>query len=314
MDLSIERWQGLTSAERESLAKRLVLQLPVGFSFQAIRTCQLGEQQNHVAFFQKEDAIFAFIPGGQVSLGYDAEREWEPNSDELEDWQGTAEEYGLDKALPEYIAEATLRTRMVELDPFLMETTAGELGWEVISSDDPKMQEMLSEFNTQGPIVVHRAGASTRFRRFPDGSVVAERSLSRTHAELAAYLKAQGFRFPTSNEWEYACGAGTRTLFRWGDHVPCDRYPTDQSARGWHHQRPNAFGLLIASDPYRYELVTEIGLTRGGDGGCTICGGAGFFLGWLTLATAYFEEHACNRNPLEPVSPGYTIGRKVLGL
>jgi uncharacterized protein (DUF1697 family) len=64
-----------------------------------------------------------------------------------------------------------------------------------------------------------------------------------------------------------------------------------------------AFGLLIASNPYNCELVAEIGVTRGGDGGCTICGGAGFFIGWLTLATAYFEEHSCKHNPTEPVSP-----------
>jgi len=55
-------------------------------------------------------------------------------------------------------------------------------------------------------------------------------------------------------------------------------------------------------------------MTRGGDGGCMICGGAGFFVGWLTLATAYFEPHACQRDPAEPISPGYTIGRRVLPL
>lgn len=129
------------------------------------------------------------------------------------------------------------------------------------------------------------------------------------------------------------------TLFRWGDHVPCDRYPTDVCpaeaawrrrwvlsagklerppegfASDWdYHRQPNGFGLLIASDPYKNELVAEFGITRGGDGGCTICGGAGFFIGWLTLATAYFEEHSCKHDPTESVSHGYTVGRRVLEL
>jgi hypothetical protein len=91
--------------------------------------------------------------------------------------------------------------------------------------------------------------------------------------------------------------------------------PAEGFTSSWeYHRQPNAFGLLIASDPYKYELVAEIGVTRGGDGGCTICGGAGFFIGWLTLATAYFEEHSCKHDPAEPISPGYTVGRRVLEL
>ncbi|MGK7875140.1 MAG: hypothetical protein AB4426_18170 [Xenococcaceae cyanobacterium] len=38
-------------------------------------------------------------------------------------------------------------------------------------------------------------------------------------------------------------------------------------------------------------------ITRGGDGGSMICGGAGFFVGWLTLSTAYFFDEACKRDP-----------------
>jgi hypothetical protein len=37
-------------------------------------------------------------------------------------------------------------------------------------------------------------------------------------------------------------------------------------------------------------------------------------MGWLTLASAYFEEHSCNHDPTEPVAHGYTIGRRVLEL
>ncbi len=62
------------------------------------------------------------------------------------------------------------------------------------------------------------------------------------------------------------------------------------------HARPNLFGLTIANDPYRSDLVSDGPLALGGDGGCNICGGAGFFLGWLPLATAF-------RNPYGPVSP-----------
>lgn len=339
MDLSTERWESVTQSEREDIARRVAKQLPSGFTFQTIRRYQLGDRENRVAFYRRGDATFALIPAAVASLGFDADRPWEPNRDELESWQGTAAEYGIAKTIRAYIREVTSQVRRVELPPFLIETVAAEFGWEPIRMDDPEVQSMLSEYGTERPVEVSRGDVSTRVRRSHVGQLIAERSLPCTHADLTAQLQKAGFRFPSSDEWEYACGAGAPTLFRWGDHVPCDRYPTDVSPaeaawrRQWvlsagklqrpdedftsdweYHRQPNAFGLSIASNPYKYELVAEIGVTRGGDGGCTICGGAGFFIGWLTLATAYFEEHSCKHEPAEPIALGYTIGRRVLQL
>jgi hypothetical protein len=300
MDLSIERWKGLQPAEREALANGLAKQLPSGFRFQAIRRMRLGDSANDIAFYQAGNAAFALIPGAMASLGYDRDRAWEPNLDELESWRGTADEYEIAKSIQEHVADVTLRVRQVEISPILMETTAGELGWERIGTDDPEVQDILQEFGSrQQQSEICREEFRTRVRRGHEEEIIAERSLSRTHADLAAQLAATGFRFPTSDEWEYACGGGAATLFRWGDHVPCDRYPTDVSPaeaawrRKWvlsggelenpaeeftsdwdYHRKPNAFGLSIASDPYNCELVDEDGVTRGGDGGSMICGGA----------------------------------------
>jgi hypothetical protein len=174
----------------------------------------------------------------------------------------------------------------------------------------------------------------SRVRRKNDGLIVAEQSVNQTHADLLAGLSRAGFRFPTPDEWEYICGGGTPTLFRWGDHAPVDRYPIESAKRrkqreanvdlsvtpagfapDWDlHLKPNALGISIAANPYHSELMAEIGITRGGDGGCTICGGYGHFVGWLTLATAYFEEQFCKHDPLAPIPVGYTFGRRVLDL
>ena len=338
MDLSLDYWERMSAGEREAVAEQLVLDLPAGFTFESVRTFRLGVRQHEIALFKFAGSEFALIPAGTVSIGFDAGR-WKPTAEEIESWQGTAEEYGIEKSIHEYVVEATLRRREIELAPFLFETVPRELGWETISVDDSEVQQVIHEYGGNSQVVASHGDTSTRVRKSDDGLVVAERSLARRHAALAQELQSSGFRFPTSDEWEYACGCGEPTLFRWGDNVPCDRYPTDMSpqeaawrrqwvlsggglerpADGFHsdwefHRMPNAFGVLIASDPYKCERVAEIGTTRGGDGGCMICGGAGFFVGWLTLATAYFEEHACKHDPAKPIAPGYTVGRRVLSL
>lgn len=339
MDLSAERWKGITPAERETLARRLANELPSAFVFDRVDQLSLGEQQQDVALYRNGDATFALIPGGVVTLGYDSSKNWEPTPQELESWQSSSEEYGIEGTIRDYISEVTLPPRCVEISPLLIETSAGELGWERVSVDDADVQAILREHGTRTNITLNQGGATTRVRRNSEGQLTAERSISCTHAELATHLAKTGFRFPSADEWEYACGAGAQTLFRWGDHAPCDRYPTDISpmeaawrrewalsggklarpaegfASDWdYHRQPNAFGILIASDPYKCELVNEIGSTRGGDGGVAICGGVGYFLGWLTLATAYFEEHTCKHDSTESIAHGYTIGRRVLSL
>jgi formylglycine-generating enzyme required for sulfatase activity len=60
---------------------------------------------------------------------------------------------------------------------------------------------------------------------------------------------AEGLRLLTFDEWEYACGAGSTTLFRWGDFRPSDFYPTNNLADWKLHLQPNLFGLHIAQNP-----------------------------------------------------------------
>lgn len=342
-DLSLAVWEALDRDEQESRARRLVSELPEGFSFRSLETCELGGIGRRVAEFDFEGATFVLVNGGEFGVGYDDARAWEPEPDELASWEETAEEYEVTVSFAEYISRVTLRPRTIALQPLLVESAAAEIGWVALPSDDPEIREIAAEHLSAGSgttsVQLRRDGAQLRVRRESDGSVRAHRAESLTHAETAALWARHGFRFPTSDEWEYLCGAGASTLFRWGDHVPCDRYPTDVSPEeiAWRqawvqshgtlerppegfvsdwdfHREPNALGLCIASDPYKNELVAEPDMTRGGDGGNMVCGGVGYFLGWLTLATAYFEEHTCRRDPEEPVQPGYTIGRRVLAL
>ncbi|MFJ5974550.1 hypothetical protein [Streptomyces sp. NPDC093060] len=117
---------------------------------------------------------------------------------------------------------------------------------------------------------------------------VEDENLTESPADMPAALTARGLRMPSSDEWEHACGAGTGTLFRWGNDCPLDRIPYGDHT-GPQNQL-NAFGLRIAYDTYRSELASDAVAVHGGDGGESVCGGYGHMLAWLPLATA-------NRNP-----------------
>ncbi|MGW1132926.1 hypothetical protein [Streptomyces griseoluteus] len=117
---------------------------------------------------------------------------------------------------------------------------------------------------------------------------VEDENLTEPPAGMPAALSGRGLRMPSSDEWEHACGAGSETLFRWGDDCPLDRIPYGDDTGP--HNEPNAFGLHIAYDTYRTELTSDVTAVHGGDGGESACGGYGHLLAWLPLATA-------NRNP-----------------
>ena len=118
----------------------------------------------------------------------------------------------------------------------------------------------------------------------PSGTIVGADPI--VHADLVARVAPDGFALPAADAWEAACAGGRATLFHWGDHAPMDRYPL--ASEGW-HPSPNSFGLRIAQDTYRPDLLGVPGLARGGDGGCMICGGTGYFVAWLTLASAWHD-------------------------
>ena len=93
------------------------------------------------------------------------------------------------------------------------------------------------------------------------------------------------FRLPTADEREYACAAGTRTLFRWGKECPVS---CSHDEKIWNlHKQPNAFGLLMNANTYSLEIC-EGPCFRGGDGGSTVHEGIGKVVTWIPLASSFF--------------------------
>ncbi len=121
---------------------------------------------------------------------------------------------------------------------------------------------------------------STRIERTEKGFEIAIYNYT-DYDKLLDKLQKQGVGLPTADEWSYLCGGGCRTLFPWGDGMDYAMRlhhfkSSEDEDKSFDMEEPNFFGLSIAYDPYKREVVEAEKLTScGGDGGCSICGGLG---------------------------------------
>lgn len=240
------------------------------------------------ARFDRDGTRFALVPGGRPTLGYDGSR-FRPDAAQAADYAESADEYGL-PPVHEFVDAMTSPERVVEMPAMLVAVDAFDPCGMPLAPDDPRVREVAASaepgvggMRRVGP----DGGLHVEFDRA--GRVTRARLIRRvSYDEAMAGLARLDLRTTTPDEWEWACGAGATTLFRWGDHHPADGYPFDH--RTGPHREENRWGLAIGQDPYRHEATTERTVVCGGDGGGATCGGSGFFLGWLTLATAYRDD------------------------
>ncbi|WP_293339961.1 hypothetical protein [Microcoleus sp. CAWBG58] len=294
--MELQKWQKLSDEQRYRYAEELAAHLPQSVIFRGLRLYSYGGGQLSVAIFEYGGALFSLIPGGEVQLGYEADN-FCPTDEQIESFQDTAEVYEIDRDIYSYLQSVTTPPRKVIVPPLIVEIKPTKIGFEAISSESLKILNLLKDHpDCPAARIVNRSDLkpdiSYGFKKCQDGSIAAWQIMPKTYEDIQAELAAGGLRLLTFDEWEYACGAGSKTLFRWGDFCPGDRYPTDKAADWKLHLQPNLFGLHIAQDPYDSEIINQKQIFRGGDGGCAICGGYGFFVGWLTLATAYGEADA----------------------
>lgn len=289
MGLEWERWAALGDADAEALVSGIAEQ--VGAASVVIRPHEFAGRTGRTALLDLDGTTFALVPGGPARVGYDIAR-FAPTPEQLESYRRSAEDFGLPAEIHEYVAEHTSPARTVEIGAMLVAVEAVQAGLTQVPADEPlvvrKVEELTRLSAMTGnptPQWIEWSGFG-RARLSPDGTVLAAWMYDNpTYEEEVAKQTALGRRLLTPDEWEYACGAGAATLFRWGDTYPGGTDP--YSASTGPHRLPNLFGLHIAQDPYRDERTADPKVVCGGDGGGMVCGGSGEFLSWLTIATAY---------------------------
>lgn len=296
-DLTLEHWDTVSDATRERLAFELASSLPTGFDLKRVERWELGKQTHFIARFSYRGAGFVLVPGGEVTLGYDPATPFSPSAAQTESWQETVNDASrarlarglapIDPSLENYIRAVSSPLRTINLAPFLIEVEAREAGVEPLPLDAPEVLAYTERYRDEGPGQVENGRLRVRFGS--NGPIEAYRKCWKNGEECRRAVEVEGFRLPTADEFEHACRAGSRTLFRWGDDTPNDEEPNPliEAPRWSTHRLPSAFGVSIAQNPYAHEFVMEPDVMCGGDGGHAICSGQGIFVAWLTLSSAF---------------------------
>ena len=270
-DLSAARWQELSDEAAANVARAIARENQA--ELVEVRDHPYAGLSRRIAVFERDAMRFSLVPAGGAVLGYDGGR-FVPSPEQAASYARSADEYGL-PPVAELVDSVTSPERPADLPAMLVGTEALEPSLADVAADDPRVLAACGHARPGSPgVTVYGREGTVKVEFDEAGQVrrarVAEGVSFRAALGAAASL---GVRPATPDEWEYACGAGACTLFRWGDDSPGDCYP-DKRTPG-PQLEPNAWGLTIGQDPYRHEWTAEPGVVCGGDGEAWCAAGAG---------------------------------------
>ncbi|MBP2655181.1 MAG: hypothetical protein H6Q73_2750 [Firmicutes bacterium] len=293
--------------------KKQLKKLPVTFNIKGLEKFSQNGVTNQIVILEYENSEFILLKGKKnVILGWDTDKchlgtnvilEFKRDYEEgLAYYQAQYEEIKQDyeqqiQAAVSDQEKEQLRLAMAEDLEYSKENM--KLTWEEYCN---KLKEYVKE-NT------------SPLRTVDIGAMIVERDSCYIPNDLSYHefiknpdkITYPPFTIPTEDEWEYLCGGGTRTFFRWGDSLDIPAIYAEQENIFYNY---NMHGLHIAYDPYRLELIASERYVKGGDGGCSLCGGDGA----LYVAPCFSSFYRNKFGTIESLSKNFYTYRRIIRL
>lgn len=291
-------YNNIYSTLSEGKKKELLKELAKKYNMEILRfeTFSKYSKSTFTAIFKYKESEFVFVPGDSVTLGYEGEPK-NLSNETLEGLKYCLENSDeVEKILEEYIRDNFSKIRKATIKPMLVERELQILAWKKSNLEELKDydNDLLKDYNDFKSSNYNRLTLDETARFTKVGNEVEiELYDDISYNKLCENLKDEGFSLANLDEWEYLCGGGCRTLFPWGNDLDYNMnllYFSKEGNDKYDLEEPNFFGLSIAYDPYKIEIIADKSLCKGGDGGCNICGGCGDFLGYLPCSPYYNQE------------------------
>jgi formylglycine-generating enzyme required for sulfatase activity len=313
----------LSETEREAILRE-ISSSHQNFKLLRFAHFQRYGQSTDTAVYDYNGTEFVFVPGDTVTLGWDSFASNLPASS-VDALQEELEVESTEEVINFFRSQMS-PVRTVTVSPLLVERRPKAPGWIEYAADSPEVTQIRENMS---PHLILRSGPDVTYagylrERTVGGTQIVELYQAMDYEGLIAALGNTGFRLPTEDEWEYLCGGGSRSLYRWGESLLPEvsgrfRIPAESQnidiADEHYLAGANQFGVAINFDPYKMEVVMDSPvILKGGDGGCAMCGGASRVVAFLSYATYSREGSGMDAMMRREVTGDYTISRRVLRL
>ncbi len=315
-----EKFDLLEIDERQRLLLSIAETYPQ-FKFLRFQRFERFGMFSNTALFSFDGKEFVFVPGNHVTLGWDSFAEG-MNKETYDTLKDELSYFDIED-VTSFLKENMSKVRNELIQPMLVECELNEISWEPVSIDNKELflyKKYIEEFYEKG-YNSYTINDRMKIRKVND-SVEAFLYKPCSYEQLLSRVKKQGFSLPNESEWEYLCAGGKRTLFRWGDSfdfsMKLKYFDANRNENSLYVlQELNHFGVQIAFDPYKYEVVdSDECFLKGADGGGSLCGGAGIVLGYLPISS-YYQPQECKDDILDyraDIGGDYTSYRRIFTL
>lgn len=197
----------------------------------------------------------------------------------------------LSKMVYDFIDEHTSFLRKVDIEPMLIERKSTSINWVFVKeisskiiADSPTYFKIYQEIiKSSKPFIIKQhtsQSRNTKIQKFEitEHGLNVYKYIDMSYEEVLFNYTSKGYSIPNRNQWEYAATYGC-TLFLQNTDILLNK----------HTNAPNAFGLYIADDIYKPEMISDDKYTfKAGDNG-------------------YFKKYISNKLTYFSLNPFYNV-------
>jgi hypothetical protein len=144
--VDVAQWSRLDPDAARTAAEAIAAR--TGATLVEVRAHEYAGRRGPVAVFLVGGEKFTFVPGGEVTVGFDADR-FEPTPQQEASFADSADEYGIEGDIRQFTDAVTSGPRTVVVPPLLVAVDAVEAGAVAVPPGHPDIVRRVEQLRTR---------------------------------------------------------------------------------------------------------------------------------------------------------------------